>query len=212
MELVTAVTNSRGTFDMSMTFGWEPIPDEEMDALSDRTSYTKTPAMAGGLFAIDKEYFFKIGSYDEDMIIWGGENLEISLRIWMTGGTLLTIPCSRVGHIFRDNTPYTMPGGGSHIVHRNAARVADVWLDEYKKYFYSVVPEALKKRTNTTKRQQLRKQLKSKSFRWYLNNIYPESPFNDNFERIVEVCFLCFFFFSFCLGNDEHLFSNSFRF
>ena len=37
--------------------------------------------MAGGLFTIDRNYFYEIGSYDDKMEIWGGENVEMSLRV-----------------------------------------------------------------------------------------------------------------------------------
>ena len=39
--------------------------------------------MAGGLFTIERNYFYEIGSYDEGMDIWGVENVEMSVRVWI---------------------------------------------------------------------------------------------------------------------------------
>lgn len=70
------------------------VPQREMDRRNgDRTSPLRTPTMAGGLFSIDKEYFYELGAYDEGMDIWGGENLEMSFRV-MT----MTIFCSNIRH------------------------------------------------------------------------------------------------------------------
>ena len=76
----------------------------------------------------------------------GGKNrafqfiLQIYEQIWQCGGTLEIIPCSHVGHVFRDKSPYTFPGGVAKIVNKNAARVAETWMDEWKNFYYQMNP------------------------------------------------------------------------
>lgn len=64
----------------------------------------------------------------------------------MCGGTLEIATCSHVGHVFRKSTPYTFPGGTSRIVNHNNARLAEVWLDQWKYFYYNINPGS----TNTS--------------------------------------------------------------
>lgn len=100
----------------------------------------KTPAMAGGLFSIDTEYFFELGGYDDQMQIWGGENLELSFRAWQCGGSVEIAPCSHVGHLFRKSSPYTFPGGVGETLYSNLARVALVWMDDWAEFYFKFNP------------------------------------------------------------------------
>nr|XP_041573526.1 polypeptide N-acetylgalactosaminyltransferase 3 isoform X3 [Taeniopygia guttata] len=73
-------SHNRGNFDWSLSFGWESLPKHENKRRKDETYPIRTPTFAGGLFSISKDYFEYIGSYDEEMEIWGGENIEMSFR------------------------------------------------------------------------------------------------------------------------------------
>uniref|UniRef100_A0A8B9RUX5 Polypeptide N-acetylgalactosaminyltransferase n=1 Tax=Accipiter nisus TaxID=211598 RepID=A0A8B9RUX5_9AVES len=178
MSYMTVDNFQRGIFTWPMNFGWRQIPQEVIEKNKIKeTDIIRCPVMAGGLFSIDKKYFFELGTYDPGLDVWGGENMEISFKVWMCGGEIEIVPCSRVGHIFRNDNPYSFPKDRVRTVERNLARVAEVWLDEYKELFYGHAYHLVLKNLDVgdlTQQIQLRKKLQCKSFRWYLENVYPD--------------------------------------
>ncbi|XP_070580719.1 polypeptide N-acetylgalactosaminyltransferase 13-like [Ptychodera flava] len=187
------VSNGRhtqvGGFDWRLIFTWHVIPKSELIRLKfSQTSPVRSPTMAGGLFAIDREFFHQLGTYDPEFDVWGGENLELSFKTWMCGGTLEFIPCSHVGHVFRKKSPHSFPHHRYNIMHRNNRRLAEVWLDEYKHLYYNAHPEVLKTDFgDISDRLSLRESLQCKSFKWYLQNVFPESDFPVEYYGIVTI-------------------------
>uniref|UniRef100_A0A6I8NUP2 Polypeptide N-acetylgalactosaminyltransferase n=1 Tax=Ornithorhynchus anatinus TaxID=9258 RepID=A0A6I8NUP2_ORNAN len=172
---LAASADLRGGFDWSLHFKWEQIPIEQKMSRTDPTQSIRTPVIAGGIFVIDKSWFNHLGKYDTQMDIWGGENFELSFRVWMCGGSLEIVPCSRVGHVFRKRHPYDFPEGNALTYIKNTKRAAEVWMDDYKQYYYEARPSAIGKAFGSVaERVEQRQKMNCKSFQWYLENVYPE--------------------------------------
>jgi len=90
---------SRGFFNWEFNYIQLPLLKEEAVAMP---APHKNPIMNGGLFAIGRQWFSELGGYDKGLKIWGGEQFELSLKLWLCGGQILEVPCSRVGHRYRD--------------------------------------------------------------------------------------------------------------
>ena len=52
-------------------------------------------------------------------------------------------PCSRVGHIATTPPKSALIDLDESSGRRNRARIAEAWMDEYAKHFYTVLPNAM---------------------------------------------------------------------
>ncbi|KAL8619562.1 hypothetical protein ACOMHN_019618 [Nucella lapillus] len=204
----------RGIFEWGFLYKESVVPEKELATREHPSEPYKSPTHAGGLFAMDRKYFWELGGYDPGLQIWGGENYELAFkvwmcggisewvpcsRVWMCGGSSEWVPCSRVGHIYRGprvagmGKVKTNPRLPFSLV--NYMRVVEVWMDEeHKNYYYTREPLGRGAPIGDISKQlQFKKDHSCKSFKWFMENVayevyekFPKLPPNKAWGEVRE--------------------------
>ena len=90
------------------------------------TSPYPVPVMPGAFLAMRREVFVTTGGFDPGLHELGGNDNELSCRLWLLGYQLLVVPQVEVGHLFRTVPPY--PTHWPAVLH-NRLRMAFIHFD-----------------------------------------------------------------------------------
>jgi len=142
------------------------------------------PILSGGLLGISRPWFNETGGYDEEMVGWGGENIDQSLRTWLCGGEIVAALDARVAHMWRTpDDPRTLskkPANGYAAI-RNKVRAGAAWMGNFSAKFsgFNMMEHFMNSPElgDLSNILDVSRKLKCRPFSWFLHrfrNIYVE--------------------------------------
>ncbi|NXD50496.1 GLT15 acetylgalactosaminyltransferase, partial [Corvus moneduloides] len=168
----------RGVFDWKLDFHWEAVPEHEEKVRQSPISPIRQCALLSSAAKL-----YSLVLFDNSALSSLPQaNPRITLQLffiltWLCGGSVEIIPCSRVGHVYRNHFPRAF--SYEEAIVRNKIRIAETWLGSFKENFYkhdtvAFLISKVKTSPDCTERLQLQKRLGCRNFQWFVSNVYPE--------------------------------------
>lgn len=88
--------------------------------------------LSGGLAGMSKRWWTESGGFDDQMLGWGGENIDQGVRMWVCGGEIVAAPKAQVAHMWRTGNMKTR-ARYRHVgdTIKNRARAVHAWFGEF---------------------------------------------------------------------------------
>jgi GT2 family glycosyltransferase len=109
-----------------------------LDELRARDGYYESPALCGCSFAVSRRLYFDLRGFDPDMVDWGVEDLDFSLKAWLVGEGILHNPYASIAHRFQSTfANYTVRSTAIPINQLRSARknLGDTAWDDWLRRF-----------------------------------------------------------------------------
>ncbi|NWY26182.1 GLT15 acetylgalactosaminyltransferase, partial [Pheucticus melanocephalus] len=168
----------RGVFDWKLDFHWEPVPEHEEKVRQSPISPIRQCALLSSAAKLYSLVLFDNAALSSLPQTNPRITLHLSFILtWLCGGSVEIIPCSRVGHVYRNHFPRAF--SYEEAIVRNKIRIAETWLGSFKENFYkhdtvAFLISKVKTSPDCSERLQLQKRLGCRDFQWFLSNVYPE--------------------------------------
>ena len=173
-QMVNPVEPWTGSFTWDLRFVPRPR-DYNARRLSTPTEPFYTPTQQGSMFAVDRQFFLRIGGFDDGMDTLVSENLELSFRAWLCADGIQVVPCSFITHLFTQYFKHNHRYSGGI---KESQRTADIWLDKYRHYYYAAVPQihpySMEDSHSIQERREVYRRMRCRSFDWFLEKLVPE--------------------------------------
>ncbi len=109
-DSVDAVSPAIGSLENPAAVGYGQTWDEQLQVVwlppHRQMKTSAAPLLPGGCVAVRAGAFWQTGGFDQGFIVWGHEDVEFSLKMWLFGYRLCVDPTVKILHLFRRKHPY----------------------------------------------------------------------------------------------------------